>query len=100
MSTPVQPPKLEPGRAYVHVSSHSSPDSISNALEATSHCRLQYIGPVGELKGEHIFEVKQADGQGPIERTEQSILGAIKAVPGVKTVKTMEVKQRAKRDEL
>lgn len=100
MSAALKPPKLEPGHSYVHVTSPSGPDAIANALQADQHCRLRYVGPVGELKGEHIFEVQHPDGTGrPMERAEQPILEAINRVEAVKGVKVMEVKLRAKRDE-
>ncbi len=97
MSGPAKPPKLEPGHSYVHVTSHFTPDAITNAISANPQYRLKYVGPVGELKGEHIFEVQ--DTGGPIERAEKPVLDSIRQVEGVKGVKVVELKQRAKREE-
>jgi len=100
MAAPVKPPHLQPGHAYVHISSSASPDAISNALGSSDQCRLQYLGPVGELKGEHIFEIRHPDGQnGPMGGAEKPVLEAIKEVQGIREVNMMDVKQRAKRQE-
>ena len=99
MAASVRPPKLELGHAYVHISSSSSPDTITNAFMSNPHCRLKYMGPVGELKGEHIFEVSHAEGGSAMASAEKPVLDAIKTVVGVNAVKAMDVKPRAKRDE-
>jgi hypothetical protein len=107
MSTPAKPVTLNPQLTYLHVTS-PQPHSVLSETFSVKHpdYRLHYVGPVGELKGEHIFEVHQAQKAGAVERDSmewknggQEVLQAIKAVEGVKGVKVLEVKQRAKRDE-
>jgi hypothetical protein len=105
---------LDPSNTYIHITSPSSPSSLSSlltsALSALPNAggtggTLRYIGPVGELKDEHIFEVVGPDG--PVRRdsplwkeSQGGIMGSIKAAEGVKGAKVMEMRQRAKRDEL
>ncbi|GFZ48755.1 hypothetical protein JCM24511_06504 [Saitozyma sp. JCM 24511] len=111
---PAKPPALDPSNTYIHITSPSSPSSLSSLLTSAlsalpsaggSGSTLRYIGPVGELRGEHIFEVVGPDGpvrrDSPFWRESQGgIMGSIKAAEGVKGAKVMEMKQRAKRDEL
>ena len=106
MAAPVRPPKLDPDVAYVHISSLSPPSDITDAIRTKGQCHLSYIGPIGELKGEHIFEVRHRDRDRPLQRSsvewakdEKSVLEAVKGVEGVKGAKMLDVKQRAKRNE-
>ncbi|CAD6567242.1 MAG: hypothetical protein TREMPRED_003429 [Tremellales sp. Tagirdzhanova-0007] len=101
MSAPVKPPILEPGRAYVHITSSVSAEAVVKGMSNNADCRLRYMGPVGELGGEHIFEIQHVESQrGVMERVEPSTLEAIKRLDGVKQVNVMETKLRAKRDDL
>jgi hypothetical protein len=59
---------------------------------------------VGELKGEHIFEV--VGPEGPMRRDsrqwkemQEDVLRDVGAVEGVKSAKVLEMRQRAKRNE-
>ncbi|RSH91903.1 hypothetical protein EHS25_009273 [Saitozyma podzolica] len=109
-----KPPALDPSNTYIHITSPSSPSSLSSLLSSALSAlpdagsragTLRYVGPVGELKGEHIFEVVGPDGpvrtDSPLWKESQGgIMGSIKSAEGVKGAKVMEMRQRAKRDEL
>jgi len=107
MAAPAKPPKLEDDHTYIHITSHSDASSLQNAI--SSHVGLQaiqpvYLGPVGELKGEYIFELKHAGGEEPVKRSGEfwmenqvGLVKELKSLQGVKGAKLMEVKQRAKR---
>ena len=98
---PQKPVHIQPGLSYVHISTSKSPLDISSALASNPEYKLHYLGPVGELEGEHIFEVQNA--QSEVVRRDQlgekEVLHIVKAVDGVKGAKVLETKQRAKRDE-
>lgn len=103
MAQPRRPPNLDPNHIYIHITSPSSPSTISSAFISGDQS-LSYVGPVGELQGEHIFEV-QRQGQA-VKRDQQgsgeagsTVVSALKEVEGVKGAKVLEVKQRAKRGE-
>ncbi|WWD19679.1 hypothetical protein CI109_104141 [Kwoniella shandongensis] len=104
--TPVKPPKLEPEHVYLQISYASSEPPSSLPGGASSPIQLKYVGPVGELKGEGIFEVITRDGgvvkrgEDIWQRGEKDVLQEVKKVEGVRSVKVMpELKQRAKRNE-
>ncbi|KAK4685522.1 hypothetical protein P7C73_g4623, partial [Tremellales sp. Uapishka_1] len=106
MAQPAKPPTLLPDHTYIHVSSSSSPPALAEKLTTTQPIQVRYIGPVGELKGEHIFELV-GESQTPLKRDStfwtregESLLRDLKRVEGVKKVEVMEVRQRAKRGEL
>ena len=100
MAGPVKPVKLESGHTYVHVTSAQSPNAIMSSANAAGISQLKYVGPIGELDGEHIFEIIAGLGDlKSAERAEKPTLEAIKRIEGVKAVKSLEVKQRAKRGE-
>lgn len=96
-----KPPTLLPGKAYIHITSPLPASSIQNSLSHPQY-RLDYVGPVGELEGEHIFQVIATGSNDIAERAsipEGDLLKAVKEVNGVKGAKVLEKKQRAKRDE-
>ena len=96
------PPTVLPGKAYLHVSTSKDPSSIASSMSNHAQWNLHYIGPVGELSGEHLFEVQQPSGA-VLERSavqERDLVQTVKDATGVKGVKLVEMKQRAKRDEL
>jgi hypothetical protein len=99
-SKPAKPPALLPGHSYIHITSSQAPQRIVDGSRPPDGLAITYVGPVGELDGEHIFEVTHAGG-GVVPRGElpSGVVDALKAVQGVKGAKVMEVKQRAKRDE-
>ncbi|KAK8853262.1 hypothetical protein IAR55_003964 [Kwoniella newhampshirensis] len=105
--SPVKPPKLEPDHVYLQIS-YTSPDPLTTPLlQPASAVQVKYVGPVGELKGEGIFQVMTRDGgivkrgEDLWQRGEQDVVQQIKKVDGVKTVKVIpELKRRAKRDEI
>jgi hypothetical protein len=107
MSAPAKPLSLNPQTAYIHITSSQSPSTLAQAFDQrNSQYKLQYLGPVGELQGEHVFEVRQAGSGSILERGsalwkegEIGILSAVKGVEGVKGAKVLDVKQRTKRDE-
>jgi hypothetical protein len=107
MSAPAKPLDLDPDTAYIHITSSQPASSLSQTFASQSSAyRLHYVGPVGELKGEHVFEVRQAKGLHAVKRdsetwthSQQDIIGAAKAVDGVSGVKVLETKQRVKRSE-
>ncbi|EIW71986.1 hypothetical protein M231_06194 [Tremella mesenterica] len=101
MTTPVKPPSLDPNHIYIQITSPLSPSDLSRHASA-GQLQLRYLAPVGELKGEHIFEVIQ-NGQ-LVQRDHEAWVGSggefikvLKGVQGVKGVKVMDVKQRTKR---
>lgn len=103
MAGPAKPPNLDPNHVYIHVTSSESPSDIAASLRpSTPGNSVRYIGPVGELAGEHIFELHR-DGS-PLKRAVagsvsvgQGMVQDLKGVQGVKGAKVLEVKQRAKR---
>ncbi|WVR00142.1 hypothetical protein IAU59_007284 [Kwoniella sp. CBS 9459] len=108
---PVKPIKFEPNHIYLQVSfkpfdsSSNTPPPPSNI--AHSSLSANYLGPVGELNGEGIYQVVQTTDGSAVKRdttqwigNERDIVDAVKRSQGVKEVKVMpELKQRAKRDE-
>ena len=103
MSTQAKiPPAMQPGLSYIHVTSQQSPQDISASV-TSGDWNLNYLGPVGELDGEHIFEVRKSTGE-VMKRDELAegaggVLDVVKGVQGVRGVKLLETKQRAKRNE-
>jgi len=98
MSAPVKPVKLEPNSSYVHITSSQTPETIQQQA-AKQNVQLQHKGPVGELEGEHIFEVLDT-GRRAVARdtgTVDSAVSALKGTEGVKDAKVMETRQRVKR---
>ncbi|WVR07637.1 hypothetical protein IAU60_004679 [Kwoniella sp. DSM 27419] len=100
-TAPVKPVKLEPDHVYLQVSYASAqpPSLHHDSLDA------RYVGPIGELKGEGIYQVVQKDGA-PVKRSEswhsaeKGLVDQVRRSDGVKAVKVMpELKQRQKRDE-
>ncbi|ORY33420.1 hypothetical protein BCR39DRAFT_586489 [Naematelia encephala] len=100
---PAKPLHLDPENTYIQIT--TSPTHDPTALNISGPSRLQYLGPVGELKGEHIFQLQTSDGA-PVKRATieagEAELGkraveAVRAVQGVKGAKIMEFKHRAKR---
>ncbi|ORX40514.1 hypothetical protein BD324DRAFT_611085 [Kockovaella imperatae] len=92
------PPTLLPGMAYIHVSTNE-PSAVTSVKH--QQWTLHHVGPVGELQGEHLFEVRQPGGT-VMERSgldEPALLQKIKDDTGLKGVKMVEMKQRVKRDE-
>lgn len=103
MAQPQKPPNLDPNHVYIHITSPSSPSTISDSLGAAhGDSSIRYVGPVGELSGEHIFEVQHQGA--PLKRdigggagVGSQVVAALKGVDGVKGAKVLEVTQRAKR---
>lgn len=101
---PNKPPKIEPSHIYLQIS-HLPSQIPSTALD-NPPWQLKYVGQVGELEGEGIFEVVNSDGQ-PVKRDEslwiqgqKALVEKVKDAQGVKSVKILpEVKQRTKREE-
>ena len=96
----VAPPVLQPGLSYLHITSSNDPQAITQSFATDSNFKISYLGPVGELKGEYIFQVEHAAG-GTVKRDElpSDIVASVKSVDGVRGAKVLETKQRAKRDE-
>lgn len=101
---PARPPTLHPEHTYVHVTSPQPPASLSNAITPglSGGTQLRYVGPVGELDGEHIFEVMRSNQ--PLKRdtpdwtaVKDGLVKEVKAADGVKAAKILEQKQRMKR---
>lgn len=101
---PNKPPKIEPSHVYLQIS--HSPSQIPSTSLDNPPWRLKYVGQVGELEGEGIFEVVQIDGQ-PVKKDEnvwtqkeKILLEKVKNAVGVKSVTVLpEVRQRSKREE-
>lgn len=101
---PNKPPKIEPSHVYLQIS--HSPSQIPSTSLDNPPWRLKYVGQVGELEGEGIFEVVQIDGQ-PVKKDEnvwtqkeKVLLEKVKNAVGVKSVTVLpEVRQRSKREE-
>lgn len=108
MSAPIKPPQLDPNQTYLHITSPLSPTEITQQAQ-TRDITLTYIAPVGELKGEYIFELSPGSLQPSLEHgTDGSVSEAslerrdgvardLRGVEGIKGAKVMEQKQRAKR---
>jgi hypothetical protein len=100
MSAPIKPVKLEPNSSYIHITSSQTPEVIQQQA-AQHNVQLQHKGPVGELEGEHIFEILDAGRRAVARDTDagavDSAVTALKGSEGVKDAKVMETRQRAKR---
>jgi len=98
MSAPIKPVKLEPDSSYIHITSSQTPETIQQQA-AKQNVQLQHKGPVGELEGEHIFEVLDTGRRAVARDTGavDSAVSALKGTEGVKDAKVMETRQRAKR---
>lgn len=102
MTAPMKPVKLEPNSSYIHITSSQTPETIQQQA-STQNVQLQHKGPVGELEGEHIFEILDSrrgavprDTDGGKEVVDSAV-SALKGAEGVKDAKVMETRQRAKR---
>ncbi|EJT49944.1 hypothetical protein A1Q2_06782 [Trichosporon asahii var. asahii CBS 8904] len=96
------PAEIHPDRTYIHVTTN---DPKAIAKSPSPGVGLEYRGPVGELDGEHVFEVTSADGylapdSRQWKREGPELLKEVKAIPGVQDVQPLTAKPRAKRDEL
>lgn len=97
------PTTLLPDRTYLAISSSLDPESLSASLQGLP-VKLQYRGPVGELEGEHIFEVEGSGGAiAPTSeewtKRSEDVVQNVKRAQGVTGVKALVAKQRTKRDE-
>lgn len=99
MSAPVKPPQLDPSSTYIHITSPLPPAQIA-ANASSKQVDLTYIAPVGELKGEYIFQLGISGDAGSsvagVEKRDEAVR-ALKGVEGVRGAKVMEQKMRAKR---
>jgi len=103
MAAPIKPVARDPDSVYIHITSASTPSQIELDAE-TRDVQLRYVGPVGELKGEHIFELCDGERR-PVKKSEgikwkpcqDSAVSALKMVEGVQSAKVLETKQRVKR---
>lgn len=96
------PLALQPGLSYIHITSKQSPQQIQASVP-NKDWEINYLGPVGELEGEHIFEVRRPSGE-VVKREELAegpggVVDVLKGISGVKGAKLLETKQRAKRTE-
>lgn len=95
------PTVILPGHTYLHITSPLAPEALSASL-ASAPLKLEYRGPVGELEGEHVYEVVGGndglDGE-TWKRDGEHVLRSVRAVEGVKGAQELVAKQRAKRDE-
>lgn len=105
MAAPAKPAHVDPSEITVHITSPSSASDLTHQLaqQPAQPLSLRYIGPVGELKGEHLFKVVTQEGE-PVKRDEgkwadevQALLGDVRREQGVKGAKVLEQQQRAKR---
>ncbi|WVQ74216.1 hypothetical protein IAR50_003810 [Cryptococcus sp. DSM 104548] len=104
MTAPNKPLHLDPSQIYIQVS-HSVSPPPPNSISHAGH-QLRYVGQIGELEGEGVWQVVRPDGQ-PVKRGEEywvkgekSILEQVRQVEGVKGAEVMPgMKQRAKRSE-
>ncbi|BEJ13544.1 hypothetical protein CspHIS471_0307180 [Cutaneotrichosporon sp. HIS471] len=92
------PTAILPGHTYIHITSRVAPEDISKSL-ADSPVRLEYRGPVGELEGEHVFEVVGAAESDVWKRDHANVLQNMRKKDGIRSATVLEAKQRAKRDE-
>lgn len=95
------PSNLEPGHTYLRVTTTAPKDlDLSGSGDSAS---IVYVGPVGELPDEHVFEVKTKEGQviDPAGHFWSSqgpgVVDGLKG-KGIKA-EVLAHKQRAKRDE-
>lgn len=84
------------------MTSSQNPSAIQQQA-ASRNIHIEHKGPVGELEGEHIFEVL-SDGRDAIARDTEggkqvvdSAVTALRGSEGVKNAQVMETRQRAKR---
>jgi hypothetical protein len=84
------PPALQPGLSYIHITSPQTPEQIQASIP-NKDWAIKYLGPVGELDGEHVFEVRKLSGE-VLKRDELAegaggVVSVLKGVQGVKGVK-------------
>ncbi|WRT70180.1 uncharacterized protein IL334_007174 [Kwoniella shivajii] len=100
---PVKPISINPEETYIQISyTTSEPPKL-----AYQGVELEYKGPVGELKGEGIFQVLHQDNASPVKRSEElwlnkkdGLVKELKGLNGVTGVNAMgELKMRSKREE-
>ena len=102
MSAPKKPIQLLPYKSYVHLTSTLAPEQILQQA-ATKNIELVHTGPIGELEGEHVFEVltehrASIAGDSITGRNQvETALSTLKGTEGVKNAKILESRQRAKR---
>ncbi|GMK56558.1 hypothetical protein CspeluHIS016_0303980 [Cutaneotrichosporon spelunceum] len=92
------PTAILPGHTYIHITSHMAPEDLSRQL-SDSPVKLEYRGPVGELEGEHVFEVVGAADSDVWKRDSTNVIRNVREKDGVSGAAVLEAKQRAKRDE-
>lgn len=104
MSSTRKPLRLLPDRTYIHVTASNPPTSetqLPTPSTGGESVTIKYLGPVGELQGEHVYEVQHATSGQPLSRDDaqavQAVTQAVKALDGVKGCKVLETQQRAKR---
>ena len=102
MAAPKKPIQLLPYKSYVHLTSTLEPEKIQQRA-AAQNINLVHTGPVGELEGEHVFEVltehrASIAGDSVTGRNQvESAVTSLKGTEGVKNAKILESRQRAKR---
>ncbi|KLT45886.1 hypothetical protein CC85DRAFT_282036 [Cutaneotrichosporon oleaginosum] len=94
----MSPTIILPGHTYIHISSHIAPAELSERL-SDSPVKLEYRGPVGELEGEHVFEVVGAAESNEWKRDGEHVLRSLRERDGITGANVLEPKQRVKRDE-
>jgi len=93
------PSNLEQGHTYLRITT-STPSAVSLGTGSPS---ITYVGPVGELPDEHVFEVKTSDGKpvdpyGEFWKTQGADVVQRLKGQGVKA-EVLVHRQRSKRDE-
>lgn len=99
---PKKPIQLLPYATYVHLTTSLSPETIQREA-ASQNINIEHKGPIGELEGEHVFEILDARrisiaGDSPNGRDAVEIaVTRLKGTEGIKDAKVLEQKQRVKR---
>lgn len=102
MAAPKKPIQLLPYATYVHLTSSLPPQTIQQEA-AAQNVVLEHKGPIGELEGEHVFEILDTRrtsiaGDSPNGRDlVQTAVTRLKGTEGIKDAKVLEQKQRTKR---
>ncbi|WWC64533.1 uncharacterized protein I303_107143 [Kwoniella dejecticola CBS 10117] len=108
-SQPVKPVKIEPDQVYLQISYTSSEPPSSLRLNQHANAdgpEAKYLGPVGELTGEGIYQVQSTHGS-PTKRddaswvqNQKSFVDQVRRAQGVKGVTVVgPPRARQKRDE-
>ncbi|GAA6014095.1 hypothetical protein JCM11491_004101 [Sporobolomyces phaffii] len=91
----ILPPPSSPTSSFSQSSQESSRGSSTDA--GNPHTALSYVGPVGQLANEHIYELSGVPSSDPPARQAEDVKQWLAAREGVKGVEVMVPQTRHRR---